>query len=51
MARKKKYKGIVLKEFKVGSDPAKRITYKVGDSFETKSKKVYDDFINIKRIK
>ena len=47
---KKTYKGIVLKEFKVGY-PEGTKTFNVGDTFETSSKKSLEHLINIKNIK
>ena len=46
MGRKKKYKGVAIREF--GFDGKK---YFYGDAFETTDKKAYDNLINIKRIK
>ena len=50
MAKKKKYKGIVIDEFKVGF-PTGTVAFKRGDQFETTTKSSYDHLINIKKIK
>lgn len=46
MARKKKYKGVAIRNF---GFKGKR--YLTNDSFETTSEKDYNNLINIKRIK
>jgi|TARA_R110000787_G_scaffold261374_1_gene366728 hypothetical protein len=46
MGRKKKYKGVATRVFGIGN---KR--YEKYDLFETTDKEVYDNLINIKRIK
>jgi len=46
MAKKNKYKGFVIREF--GFDNKK---YFYGDTFETSNKEIYENLINIKRIK
>jgi hypothetical protein len=52
MAKKTKkiFKGIVVKEFKVGYQSG-IVTYKVGDTFETENIKSLQYLINIKNIK
>lgn len=52
MGAKKKYKGVVIEEFKVGyPKPKGTVTYKVGDKFETTNKNSLQHLINIKKIK
>lgn len=46
MARKKKYKGVVIRNF--GIDGVQFVT---GNPYETTNKERYDHLINIKRIK
>jgi len=46
MGRKKKYKGVVIRNFGYGS-----VKYVFGNVFETTCKETYDHLINIKRIK
>lgn len=43
---KKTYKGVAIRVFGF-----KGVQYFAGDNFETKDKKIYDNLINIKRIK
>jgi len=50
MAKKKVYKGVVIEEFKVGYASG-TVTYKVGDTFETKNKASLQHLINTKKIK
>jgi hypothetical protein len=45
-SRTTKYKGVVIKEFKV-----RGITYKIGDTYDAKTKKSLQQLINDKRIK
>ena len=44
--RKKKYKGVVIRNFTFGN-----VKYVYGNVFETTNKEQYDNLINIKRIK
>lgn len=50
MAKKRKYKGVVIEEFKVGYKDG-TVTYKVGDTFETTRKASLQYLINIKKLK
>jgi hypothetical protein len=45
MARKKIYKGVVIKEFRL-----KGLVYKVNDVFTTNDEFTYNHFINTKRF-
>lgn len=47
---KKKYKGVVIAEFKVGYKEGTK-SYRLGDKFETETKLSFDHLINTKRIK
>ena len=46
MARKKKFKGVVIRNFGFNG-----VKYVFGNVFETTNKEQYDHLINIKRIK
>jgi hypothetical protein len=50
MAGKKKYKGTVIDEFKVGYKDGIK-TFRVGDIFETTNRKSLQHLINIKKLK
>lgn len=47
----KKVNYVVSVEFSIGSNPKKRKTYNVGDSFEHKNKKLIDDLLFKNKIK
>ena len=49
MARKKTYKGTVIRPFKVGYKEGIK-SYDVGDTFETKNKGSLEHLINNKKI-
>ena len=52
MGAKRKYKGVVIKSFKIAYiDERGTVTYDIGASFETPSKKALQQLINDKRIK